>query len=376
MRRAEFLTVCRSKGKGALTAMAVGMVISGLFAFGLPSSERFAYFILHGAITGLTIYLSISLLEILFRPRQTWGHVVLFAAGGVIGWFFGMAIAFRNPATLLDRRWLGFMVLTITVVIAVGLLLRALEALHERIREQEWAQKELAIAREIQERLLPPPELEGHGYALSARNLPAQIVAGDFYDFVRLDDGSVAIVVADVAGKGMGASLIMASVKAVLPFIASQSVSAAMAQLNEKLFAELNRREFVAMAYARFFPETGRLDLANAGFPDPYVVRGASVEPLVARGNRLPLGMRAGIGYETATVTLNRGDRVVFVSDGIPEAQTKSGDSIGYDRLLEVVKTIRGDTASQWADSFLDRIRSEVAPTLTDDWTVVVLEHR
>ena len=143
MRRAEFLTVCRSKGKGALTAMAVGMVISGLFAFGLPSSERFAYFILHGAITGLTIYLSISLLEILFRPRQTWGHVVLFAAGGVIGWFFGMAIAFRNPATLLDRRWLGFMVLTITVVIAVGLLLRALEALHERIREQEWAQKEL-----------------------------------------------------------------------------------------------------------------------------------------------------------------------------------------------------------------------------------------
>lgn len=368
--------MCRSKGKGALTAMAVGMVISGLFAFGLPSSERFAYFILHGAITGLTIYLSISLLEILFRPRQTWGHVLLFAAGGVIGWFFGMAIAFRNPATLLDRRWLGFMVLTITVVIAVGLLLRALEALHERIREQEWAQKELAIAREIQERLLPPPELDGQGYALAARNLPAQIVAGDFYDFVRLDDGSIAIVVADVAGKGMGASLIMASVKAVLPFIASQSVGAAMVQLNEKLFIELSRREFVAMAYARFYPETGRLDLANAGFPDPYVVRGSSAEPLVASGNRLPLGMRAGIGYETATAMLSRGDRVVFVSDGIPEAQMQSGDSIGYDRLLEVVKNIRGDSASQWADRLLERIRGEVAPALTDDWTVVVLERR
>jgi serine phosphatase RsbU (regulator of sigma subunit) len=376
MRKAELVEICRSRGKGALTAMAVGVVISGLFAAGLPSSERFAYFLLHGAITGLAIYVSIALLETLFRPQHTSAHVGVFAAGGVFGWLLGMAIALRNPGMLLDRRWLGFMVLTIAVVIAVGLLFRALEALHERVREQEWAQKELGIARSIQERLLPPPELEGGGYSLAARNLPAQIVAGDFYDFVRLDDGSIVIVVADVAGKGMGASLIMASVKAVLPFIAAKNVSAAMSQLNGKLLGELNRREFVALAYARFFPETGRLELANAGFPDPYILRASSTTPLVVGGPRLPLGMKAGIEYETSIIMLDHGDRVLFISDGIPEALVKGGDSLGYDRLLDLVRVMDGDTPSRWLDRFLDHVRSEVESTLGDDWTAVMLERR
>ena len=70
-----------------------------------------------------------------------------------------------------------------------------------------------------EKRLLPPQRIEGQGFSIAARNFPAHMVAGDFYDVVKLDDGSVAVIVADVAGKGMGASLIMASVKAVLPFV-------------------------------------------------------------------------------------------------------------------------------------------------------------
>src|SRR5204862_108249 len=81
-------------------------------------------------------------------------------------------------------------------------------------------ERELEMARSIQARLLPPPTMSGEGFSLEARNMAAHYVAGDFYDFIRLDDGSIVIVVADVAGKGMGASLTMASVKAVLPFVA------------------------------------------------------------------------------------------------------------------------------------------------------------
>ena len=83
-------------------------------------------------------------------------------------------------------------------------------------------------------------------------------MAGDFYDIVRLDDGTIVIVVADVAGKGVGASLIMASVKAVLPFVAREGAQRAMSMLNAKLVNELGKREFVALAYARFNP-AGRL---------------------------------------------------------------------------------------------------------------------
>src|SRR5678815_3024556 len=91
-----------------------------------------------------------------------------------------------------------------------GLMENRLRESVERVKEGEFAQKELQIAREIQQCLLPPPEVEGDGWRVSARNVPAYFVAGDFYDVFRLTDGAVGVVVADVAGKGLGASLVMA----------------------------------------------------------------------------------------------------------------------------------------------------------------------
>ena len=90
-----------------------------------------------------------------------------------------------------------------------------------RLKEAEFAEKELELARSIQQRILPPTEISGDGYRISAGNLPARFVAGDFYDIFQLPDGAVGIVVADVAGKGVGASLIMATVKTALPFLAA-----------------------------------------------------------------------------------------------------------------------------------------------------------
>ncbi|HEU4521077.1 MAG TPA: SpoIIE family protein phosphatase [Thermoanaerobaculia bacterium] len=381
----RLLDSLRTEVRPALVAMGIGMVIAGLFALGFTSSRRFGVFIFHGALTGLAIYVAVSILEHLVRDpvarirsssRRTAAHIAVFSAGGTIGWLVGMAVAFPSLSHILDRRWIGFMALTVSVVIAVGLMFRAFDALHRRVREQEWAEKELQIARSIQERLLPPPKLDGRGYALAARNLPAQIVAGDFYDFVPLEDGSVAIIIADVAGKGVGASLIMASVKAVLPFIAHRSVAAALSQLNDKLLRELARREFVALAYARFYPDDGRLELANAGLPDPYVLQKGTARPLVVQGLRLPLGIRSGTGYETAVAQLERGDRVVFLSDGIPEASTAGGDLLGYEQLQEIVAETRGSDASGWLDAFIESVQARVNTALSDDWTVVVLERR
>jgi len=155
-----------------------------------------------------------------------------------------------------------------------------------RIKEQEFAEKELAVAREIQSRLLPPPELSGDGYRISARNLAARFVAGDFYDVFRLSDGALGIVVADVSGKGMGASLIMASVKAVFPLIAEgRRTGETLTQLNRKLYADLGAREFVALAYMRYDPTAQGLELSNAGLPDPYrLARNHDAEPLSVPG--------------------------------------------------------------------------------------------
>ncbi len=126
----------------------------------------------------------------------------------------------------------------------------------EKLVAQELGRRELEMARDVQRRLLPPSELAGPGWQVAARCLPARVVAGDFYDVLRHADGSVDVVVADVAGKGFAASLIMASVKAMLPFVTAESgVAESLSDLNHRLALELGRGEFVALTLARYSPK-------------------------------------------------------------------------------------------------------------------------
>ncbi len=249
------------------------------------------------------------------------------------------------------------------------------------LREQELSLRELELARDIQRRLLPPPRVEGEGFTVVSRSFPARFVSGDFYDVLRHADGSVGIVVADVAGKGFGASLIMASVMAMAPFIAAErGVADTLAELNRRLFAELGKGQFVALAYARITPASGIVELANAGMPDPFVVRrDGVVAALEAPGPRLPLGVRPDVPYASVTCRLDEGSRLILFSDGIAEARRPSGEPLGYDGLAGVVaRSVSSGAApvpaERWLDGVLDEAQRATGPTLDDDWTAVVVE--
>jgi len=250
--------------------------------------------------------------------------------------------------------------------------------LHETLRERELTLKELELARDIQCRLLPPPEVEGPGFGVAARNEPARFVTGDFYDVFHGSDGGVSVVVADVSGKGLGPSLLMASVKAVLPFIAAdRGVAETLTELNRKLVRELGQREFVALAYARFDPKTGRLILANAGLPDPYHLRpGRPPRPLVAPEPRLPLGLRDEVVYGAHEIVLEPGERLLFATDGLPEARTPAGEPVGYDGLERLVADLGENTASEWLDELFWRLRGLSTALPDDDRTAVLIERR
>jgi hypothetical protein len=311
-------------------ASGVGVALSSFFAIARwpdDGVKGFLQTLFIGAVIGASIYASIATLHVLLRSlldrlpdaMRMGTHVLISIIGGFIGGVYGLILGVRLMGgrmtvggLLQGRGWL-FAVFSAGIAVLVSFAFRAFELLHHRLREREWAEKELEIARSIQTRLLPPEEIEGKTFAISARNLPARMVAGDFYDVVQLDDGSVAVVVADVAGKGMGASLIMASVKAVLPFVARQSVAEAMNTLNAKLVKELARREFVALTVARYFPAEGTLHVVNAGCPDPYLLRNGSIDVIAAQGPRLPLGVREDIRYEVAVSHVRSGDRLVFL---------------------------------------------------------------
>lgn len=249
----------------------------------------------------------------------------------------------------------------------------------EKLVAQELGRRELEMARNVQRRLLPPSEVTGPGWQVAARCQPARVVAGDFYDVLRRADGSVDVIVADVAGKGFAASLIMASVKAMLPFVtADGSVAESLAQLNGRLALELGRGEFVALALARYHPREGRVELSNAGAPDPYLVRaGQPPQPLSVPGPRLPLGVREEVAYASRSVNIAAGDGLLLLTDGLPEARGSDGEPLGYEALESMLsEEPAAGPPSAWLSALFDKVQQRTARAPEDDWTAAMLVSR
>jgi sigma-B regulation protein RsbU (phosphoserine phosphatase) len=249
----------------------------------------------------------------------------------------------------------------------------------EKLVAQELGRRELEMARDVQRRLLPPSEVAGVGWQVAGRCLPARVVAGDFYDVLRHADGSVDVVVADVAGKGFAASLIMASVKAMLPFVTAEGgVAESLVQLNCRLALELGRGEFVALALARYHPSERLVELSNAGAPDPYLIRPAGPpQPLSVPGPRLPLGVREEVAYVSRTAEVADDEGLLLLTDGLPEARDAVGEPLGYQALESMLsEEPTAGSPSTWLTGLFDRVQRRTGRVPEDDWTAAMLVPR
>jgi serine phosphatase RsbU (regulator of sigma subunit)/CHASE1-domain containing sensor protein len=248
---------------------------------------------------------------------------------------------------------------------------RKVEALYHSVEQ------ELRVARDIQHALLPKdlPELEGWEIAHCYR--PAREVGGDFYDFLRLEDGRVGFVIGDVSGKGIAAALVMANTQSVLRAVVHRGSVApeqVLAEANEILCAYIPPTNmFVTCFYAILEPESGRLRYANAGHDLPYERHAGRVDKLRARG--MPLGLMPGMGYEEKEAVLVAGDDLLFYSDGLVEAHGPTGEMFGFSRLQDMVRAHRsGDS------SLIGFLLSELARFAGEGWeqeddiTLVTLE--
>lgn len=366
----------------------IAIIGGGVFGLAINRFHWDLQGFLHGGLIGFTCFAfavsAESLLHTWFeaRPEAWWRRALTYffasQAGWPVGLFLGLPLIHGRPISDMHFPRAAWGVLIVTSVLGplLGLVVYGYERLKERLKhsieqlkEKEFAEKELELARELQSRMLPAPEIAGERYSISSRNLAARFVAGDFYDVFPYGNDAIGIAVADVAGKGMPASLLMASVKAVLPLLASnRTVDEAMIALNEKLVGELTKREFVALALARYEPLTGRVAFVNAGLPDPYHLRGSSATPVEASGPRMPLGLRRGIRYEAQESQLEPGEAMLFLSDGLPEAPLSDGEQLGYERLGELVAAAGDDV-----DELLRRLDAATQTVPDDDQTVVML---
>jgi sigma-B regulation protein RsbU (phosphoserine phosphatase) len=196
----------------------------------------------------------------------------------------------------------------------------------QRVREEKRRQdRELQIAREIQASLFPPKPPEVPGFDVAAASRPCYEVGGDSYDWLPLDDGRLALVVADVSGKGAPASLLMASVHASVRALAGTTTPARLVErLNRFLCASTPTSRFVTLFYAELDPASRRLAYVNAGHVPPYrVARDGAVSRLGEGGPAL--GLLADASYEAGHVDLAPGDVVGVVTDGVTEA-TAAGE--------------------------------------------------
>jgi serine phosphatase RsbU (regulator of sigma subunit)/CHASE1-domain containing sensor protein len=248
---------------------------------------------------------------------------------------------------------------------------RKVEALYHSVEQ------ELRVARSIQHALLPKdlPKLEG--WEIAHHYQPAREVGGDFYDFLRLEDGRVGFVIGDVSGKGMAAALVMANTQSVLRAVAHRGSVApeqVLAEANEILCAYIPPTNmFVTCFYAILEPESGRLRYANAGHDLPYERHDGRVDKLRARG--MPLGLMPDMGYEEKEAVLAAGDDLLFYSDGLVEAHDPKGEMFGFSRLQDLVRAHRSGDSSLIAFllSELSRFTGENWEQ-EDDITLVTLE--
>ena len=182
------------------------------------------------------------------------------------------------------------------------------------------------------------PTLEG--WQIAPFYQPAREVGGDFYDFFKLDDERVGVVVGDATGKGVPAALVVSATSSMLRAVArvlgSSSPGEVLSQVNETLSARIPQNMFVTCFYAILDPLSATLSYANAGHDLPYLRRSdGDVEELRARG--MPLGLMPGMGYEENEIELGADEGVLFYSDGLVEAHDPQGEMFGCPRLRALV---------------------------------------
>jgi phosphoserine phosphatase RsbU/P len=275
----------------------------------------------------------------------------------------------------LIRPFTGADLSLLTVMANVAAIRLEQARLNEVEQVERVMARELSQAAEIQRGLLPsiPPSIPG--IELAGCNLSCRTVGGDYYDFFLFPGGRLGIVVADVAGKGMPAAMMMSKLQAHMQVFAEEAEDPAIIvkRLNRNISAKCPNNRFITFFLGVLDPETGEFRYCNAGHNPPLLVRhDRSVEML--EGGGIILGIVPDAEYETQTVQLDRGDLIALYSDGVTESMPfESEEEFGEEKLGKVLKANVGQHAKVVMDHVLAAITEWTAGAgFADDVTLVI----
>jgi sigma-B regulation protein RsbU (phosphoserine phosphatase) len=214
--------------------------------------------------------------------------------------------------------------------------------LHEQLIEKKRLEGQLEVARQVQLELLPARDPQLEGFDISAYNYPTEEVSGDYYDWVRIFDDQIGLVIADVSGKGVPAALLMAFLRASLRAAThiGYSPHISMAKVNYLLWESIERNQFITAFYGILDVTNKTLTYTNAGHNPPVLMDKDGNYRFIEKGS-LPLGMFRDTRYHEYYLTTEPGDILVLYTDGVTEANNSKGEEFGRNRLAEAVKANR-----------------------------------
>jgi len=250
--------------------------------------------------------------------------------------------------------------------------------LHDRMLEQARLQKEMDIAGGVQQSFLPKTTPELPGYGFWAYYLAAGKVGGDFYDFLRLPGGNQAVLLGDVAGKGVPAALMMVKASTVCKIALlsrPDDLAGAVGAINNEICAAGAEAAFVTLVLCLLNPQTHEVTIANAGHFSPMLRRadGTIEQPAEDNVRGYPLGIVPDVRYQTTCTRLAAGESLVLYSDGISEAMNPRGELYSVERIGEQLGGMKGKAPAQIGEALLaDLRRHTTGCEQNDDISLVV----
>lgn len=247
--------------------------------------------------------------------------------------------------------------------------------LDERI-EKERIEEELSIARTIQEKLLPNPLRHFNGLDISAMNVSSRQVGGDYFDIIE-HQNQLYLAIADVTGKGIPASLLMANLQAMLHVLTpvSDTLSCATGKINDIIYKNTPSDKFISFFWGAYNADTHAFQYVNAGHNPPFLLRDGQSEPILLSDGGVLLGaMPTLIPYKSATITLQKNDVIVMYTDGVTEALDEGEEEYGEERLAECILKNRSLDAEGIMDAVIDDVKKFTNNNYSDDITMLVLK--
>jgi len=248
----------------------------------------------------------------------------------------------------------------------------------EEINKQK-IDEELGVARKIQESLLPDTHIQIEGLDIEGSSTPAKTIGGDFYDFVKISDTKLLVIVADVSGKGIPAALNLSKVQAMIQFSAKvfNSPKDILKSVNKQIYNKIDRKSFVTIAAGLFDMEAMTVKLCRAGHNPILFANHENVKELNTKG--------MGLGLDNATLfdknleetelKLNKGDTFVFYSDGLTEAMNNSKDEFGIDNVKRIITENIDKTSFMIQRNMIDEVKSfKGNAEQNDDITMVTIK--